>query len=56
MNLVRGIFMLAVGVFVLYRGWVTHTGRAAWFAYALGIVAIALGIYRITRKAPRPLP
>ncbi len=54
MNLARGIFMVAVGLFVLYRGWVIHVGRAAWSAYALGVLAVALGIYRLTRRPPQP--
>ena len=52
----RGILMLALGAFALYRGWVMmHQGQSPWLAYVLGAVAIALGIWRLTRKPPRPL-
>jgi|CZKL01.1.fsa_nt_gi hypothetical protein len=54
MNQVRGILMLALGAFALYRGWVIHHGPNAWFAYGLAVLAIALGIFRLTRKPPQP--
>lgn len=52
MENVRGILMLAVGAFVLYRGIVMRGTPRAWLAFVLGVVAMALGIYRLTRKAP----
>ena len=55
MDQVRGIVMIGLGIFVLYRGWVMHTGQKAWFAWLLGVLAIALGAWRISRKPPRPL-
>jgi hypothetical protein len=55
MDKVRGILMLAVGAFALYRGFLLHTGQNAWFAIGLGVLAIALGVWRLTRKPPRPL-
>jgi uncharacterized membrane protein HdeD (DUF308 family) len=55
MEKVRGILMLAVGVFALYRGFVMHGQRNAWWAIGLGVVAIALGIFRLIRKPPRRL-
>lgn len=55
MNHVRGILMLVLGAFALYRGWVVRTGQSAWLAYGLGLLAIAIGIWRLTRKPPRPL-
>jgi hypothetical protein len=56
MNQVRGILLLAAGGFALYRGWKIHSGSTALWAYALGVVALALGVWRITRKPPQPLP
>ena len=55
MNQVRGILLLAAGGFALYQGWRIHTGSAALWAYVLGVVAVALGLWRITRKPPQPL-
>jgi uncharacterized membrane protein HdeD (DUF308 family) len=60
MDKVRGILMLVVGGFALYRGVVmqasgVRTHQSAWAAIVLGLVAIALGIWRLTRKPPRRL-
>jgi hypothetical protein len=55
MNLFRGILMLVLGAFALYRGWMIHTGQNAWMAYGLGILAFALGIWRLTRRTDKPL-
>jgi hypothetical protein len=55
MNAFRGILMFGLGLFVLYRGWQFHTGEKAWLAYALGVVAIALGAWRMFRNPNKPL-
>lgn len=55
MNAFRGIVLVALGVFALYRGWLVHTGQKAWFAYVLGVVAIALGMWRLLRNPNKPL-
>ena len=55
MNLFRGIFLLAAGAFVLYRGWAIHTRMNAVPFYVLGVLAIALGVWRLTKKPPKPL-
>jgi len=55
MEKVRGILMLAVGAFALYRGFVMFGRPNGWLAITLGVVAIALGVFRLTRKAPRRL-
>lgn len=44
-----------MGVFALYQGWRIHVGERAWFAYILGIVAVALGVWRLTRNPNKPL-
>ena len=55
MNAVRGILLFGLGVFALYKGWTIHTGEKAWFAYALGLAAIALGVWRLLRRPDKPL-
>jgi hypothetical protein len=51
----RGIILLVAGCFALYQGWKIHSGHQALWAYGLGLLAIAVGIYRLTRKPDRPL-
>ena len=53
MEMVRGILMLAVGAFVLYRGIVMHGTPRAWLAIVLGLAAIALGGFRLARRPPQ---
>lgn len=55
MNQVRGVIMILLGGFVLYQGWILHTGRRALLAYVLGVVAVAVGTWRLTRKPPERL-
>jgi hypothetical protein len=52
MDKMRGILMLAVGAFALYRGFVMYGQPHAWFAIILGLAAVALGVYRLTRRPP----
>ena len=54
MNAIRGIILFGMGVFALYEGWRIHVGERAWLGYLLGVVAIGLGIWRLTRKETRP--
>ena len=54
MDKVRGILMLAVGAFALFRGFIMYGRANAWLAILLGLVAIALGVFRLTRRPPRP--
>jgi hypothetical protein len=55
MNHFRGIVLLAAGCYALYVGWKIHTGSHALWAYGLGLLSIAVGIYRMTRKPDKPL-
>lgn len=52
MDKVRGILMLAVGAFALVRGFVMFGHPRALLAILLGVVAIALGLFRLIRKTP----
>jgi hypothetical protein len=56
MEQVRGILMVAVGMFVIWRGWVIHAHRTTWPFYALGAVAIALGAWHLTRRPDKRRP
>ena len=56
MDFLRGILMLALGTFAMYRGFVMmHNRQSAWLPFGLGALAFALGIWRLTRKPPKPL-
>jgi hypothetical protein len=55
MDKVRGILMLVVGAFALYRGFLMPTGHKAWLAIGLGLAAVALGVWRLTRRPPQRL-
>ncbi len=55
MNAFRGILMFALGGIALYRGWIIHSGEKAWLAYGLGLLAIALGVWRLLRNSNKPL-
>jgi hypothetical protein len=55
MDKVRGILMLAVGAFALFRGFVMYSRPGAWLAITLGLAAVALGVFRLTRKSPQRL-
>lgn len=55
MNQVRGVIMILLGGFAFYQGWILHTGQRAWLAYGLGVVAVGVGIWRLTRKTPERL-
>jgi hypothetical protein len=52
MTQLRGILLMAAGAFALYRGWKIHTGQHAAWAYGLGLLAIAIGLWRLLRKEP----
>jgi uncharacterized membrane protein HdeD (DUF308 family) len=54
MNHFRGAMLLAAGAFALVQGWRLHSGKQALWAYALGLLAIAIGVWRLTRKPDQP--
>jgi len=55
MNHLRGGLLLAAGGFALYQGWRIHTGRQALWAYGLGVLAVAVGLWRLIRNPDQPL-
>ena len=55
MDKVRGILMLAVGAFALFRGFVMYGRANAWLAIGLGLVALPWVFSGLTpRRAPTP--
>ncbi|HEY3628204.1 MAG TPA: hypothetical protein VGL00_18085 [Terracidiphilus sp.] len=56
MDKVRGMLMVAVGAFALFRGLVMYGRPNAWPIIVLGLAAVALGVFRLTRKTQRRLP
>ena len=55
MNHLRGVMLLAAGGFALYEGWKIHSGRQALWAYGLGVLAVAVGLWRLIRNPDQPL-
>ena len=52
-NLARGIMMLMAAAFAFWRGFQIHRGEMALMAYGLGVLALALGIWHLTHRAPQ---
>ncbi len=48
--------MLIAAVLAMGKGWQIHHGEMAVLAYGLGAMALALGVWHLTRKAPAPRP
>jgi uncharacterized membrane protein len=55
MNRVRGVVMLIAGGFALFEAWRMLTGQRAVYALVLGLVAIAIGAWHLTRREPKKL-
>jgi hypothetical protein len=56
MNRIRGIVMLIAAVLAIGKGWQIHRGETAVLAYGLGAMALAVGVWHLTRKAPTARP
>jgi uncharacterized membrane protein HdeD (DUF308 family) len=55
MTAVRGIILIALGVFLLLRALFHPPGQRAWFTYGIGALAIAVGLWRVLRRPDKPL-
>jgi hypothetical protein len=55
-NRIRGIVMLIAAALAIGKGWQIHRGEMAVLAYGLGAMALAVGVWHLTRKAPPPRP
>jgi hypothetical protein len=56
-NRFRGIVMLLAAAVAIWKGWQIHRGEAAVLAYGLAALALALGVWHLTRpprRAQRP--
>ena len=51
---IRGIVMLLAAAAAIWKGWQIHRGEMAVMAYGLGALALALGVWHLTRKPPQP--
>ncbi len=45
--------MLLAAAVAIWKGWQIHRGETAMLAYGLAVLALALGVWHLTRKAPR---
>lgn len=55
-NRIRGIVMVLAAGVALWKGWQIHRGETAVLAYGLGALALAVGVWHLTRKEPVPRP
>ena len=46
--------MLAAAALAIWKGWQIHRGETAILAFGLGAIALAIGVWHLTRKAPLP--
>jgi hypothetical protein len=53
-NHFRGIILLLAAAAAIWKGWQIHRGETAILAYGLGAMALALGVWHLTRKPPLP--
>lgn len=44
--------LLAAGI-AFWKGWQIHRGETAMLAFGLGVLALVMGIWHLTRKAPQ---
>jgi hypothetical protein len=55
MNPFRGILMIIAAAIAFWRGWQIHSGRYAWMAYGLAVVALALAAWHFMSANRRRL-
>jgi hypothetical protein len=51
---VRGVLMLLAAGVAFWKGWELDRGHSAMVAYGLGVLALALAVWHLTRKERRP--
>jgi len=50
MNHLRGMVMLIAAGVAFWKGWQIHHGEKAVLACVLGVLALALGVWHLTRR------
>jgi uncharacterized membrane protein HdeD (DUF308 family) len=56
MSPIRGMVLVAAGAFAIWRGVAMHTHRSPWPLLGLGLLAVALGAWHLTRRPARRRP
>jgi hypothetical protein len=51
---VRGLLMLVLACVAFWRGYKIHTGGMVFTAYGLGVLALGLAVWHLTRKPAPP--
>jgi len=46
--------MLLAAAVAMWKGWQIHHGKWAAAAWVLGVLALAMGAWHLTRPAPQP--
>jgi hypothetical protein len=55
MDRVRGILMVVAACVAFWKGWRIHnTGHSPLLACGLGVLALALAAWHLTRRLPQP--
>jgi hypothetical protein len=54
MNQFRGVLMLVAAGIAFWRGWKIHSGHTALLGYGLGMLALGLAVWHLTRNPGRP--
>ncbi|MGO8757371.1 MAG: hypothetical protein ACLQG3_04530 [Terracidiphilus sp.] len=54
MNRMRGTVMLLAGAAAGWKGWQIRRGEMAALAYGLCALALAMGVWHLTRRPPEP--
>ncbi len=53
-NHIRGFLMLLAAGVAFWQGWRIHRVHSPWAACGLGMLALALAAWHLTRKPPQP--
>jgi len=51
-NRVRGVLMLIAAAVAFWQGWRLRATHSAPLAVVLGVLALGLGVWHLTRKSP----
>ena len=54
MHRVRGVLMLIAACVAFWQGWRMHRMHSGWAAYGLGVLALALAAWHLSRKPHQP--